>query len=283
MVTRLTRQAFHRNAQALILLMLTGGTPTAAAEIDACKHFVIADIAVDTLTLARHMREQAAKRAFPVVAKTDAVPPTDALSSCTVVASWLGSLEEGHLSVRVINTADGTPLASTDVRGSNKLGFDFMVRSAAEKAYAQLGYTGFKPDVARARMERLYPARPKYDVSKTWLAAWKPVELLEGVWADPDGTYRLAVLPSPKGFAGTYVGVVLESASPLWQPGEVKIEFTGRAASPAQSIPATFYLLNKQPVDAAFAVADNGDLEGTLMTPAGRQAFRLRRAAPQGR
>jgi hypothetical protein len=262
------------------LLMPSSGS---AAEIDGCKYLVVADQANDTAALARTLREQGAKRGFTVVASGADLPADESFGVCTVVGSWLGSLETGSLSVSVINDADGTPVAAAEVKASNVLGFEHMLRTAVEKAYSAFGYTGFSAEAFRARLDRLYPSRPTYEVSKAWLAEWKPRPPIEGVWTDPDGLYRLAILPSPKGLRGTHIGVVLESASPLWRAGEIKIEFTGEAAATSDPIAATFYLLNKQPLATTFTVTAERELEATLTTPAGRQVFRLRRVADQGR
>ena len=263
---------------ALLALALTPGA-SAAADIDACKYFVVADLADDTVALAAQLRTQGAKHGFRMISTQDDLPPADAFTVCTVVGSWLGSLETGSLSVRVINDADGTPVAAAEVRVTNRLGFEPMLRTAAEKAYDQLEYSGFDQPTFLSRVQRLYPSRPTYEVSTAWLAEWKPRGPLEGVWTDADGAYRLAILPSPTGLPGTHVGVLLESTSPLWRPGEIKIEFTSTASAPDEAIPATVYLLNKQPLTTAFALTPDGHLEATLSTPAGRQTFRLRRAA----
>ena len=250
---------------------------SAAAEIDTCKYLVVADLADDTVFLARQLREQGQKRGFTLITDEAAVAPGDAFSVCMVVGSWLGSFETGQLSVRVINAADGTPVAAAETRAGNLLGFEYMLRAAVEKAYDEFKYQGFKAEASRARLERLYPSRPTYEISKTWLAEWKPSHPLEGIWTDADDSYRLAVLPSPKGLPGSRIGVVLESASPLWRPGEIKIEFGGDAATTGDPVAGTFYLLNKQPVAATFTLMSGTHLEAALSTPAGRQVFRLRR------
>ncbi len=265
-------------AAGAVLTALLGVAPE-AAEIDACKHFRVADLAADTVGLDAQLAAQGASRGFTMLAAHADVPPAEAFMVCTVVGSWLGSLETGSLTLRVINEADGNPVAAAEVRASNKLGFEHMLRSAAEKAYAALEYAGFRADAYRARTDRLYPSRPTYEVSKVWLAEWKPRHPLEGVWTDAEGASRLAILPSPKGLPGTHIGVVLESASPLWRVGEIKIEFTGTASPTADPMDATFYLLNKQPVATTFSVTPGGALEATISTPAGRQLLRLTRAA----
>lgn len=272
--TSVTRAALVAGAALTVLWSVAA----AAAGIDTCKYLVVADLANDTVALAQQLREQAGKRGFTVVASGDDVPAAESFGVCTVVGSWLGSVEMGQLSVRVINDADGMVLASADVSASNRLGFEPMLRSAARKAYDQMGYAGFRPQALDERLSRLYPARPTYDVSPAWLAAWKPGHPFEGVWTDAEGGYRLAIVPSPSGLPGTHIGVVLESGTPLWRRGEIKIEFTGTASPGNGPVAATFYLLNKQPHPATVVVTAARELEATLSTPAGRRVVRLTRA-----
>lgn len=251
---------------------------SAAADIDACKYFRVAELAAHTIALDAQLTVQGARRGFTMIAARDEAPPADAFMVCTVVGSWLGSVETGQLSIRVINEADGTPVAAAEVRATNRLGFEHMLRTAAERAFDRLGYSGFDQRIFESRMRRQYPSRPTYDVSKAWLTEWKPSGPLEGVWANADGAYRLAILPSPRELPGTHIAVVVEARSPLWRPGEIKIEFTSTASAAQESIAATFYMLNKQPLATSFAFTANGELEATLVTPGGRQVFRLKRA-----
>lgn len=52
-----------------------------------------------------------------------------------------------------------------------------------------------------------------------------PVTDLRGVYTNGDGTYVVAVVPAKDG-SGRYLGVILESKTQLWVPGQVKFELT---------------------------------------------------------
>jgi len=261
---------------ALLVLALTPAL-SAAVEIDTCKHLVVAPMANDTLTLAKVLREQGGKHGFTIVAGEEDVPAADVESACTLVASWLGSLEEGDLLLRVLDTSSGLPIAGAEVRATNRLGFEPMLRTAAAKAFAQLHYRGFDAAAHRASLMRVYPPRPTYQIAQGWLATWQPRHPIEGVWTEQDGAYRLAIVPAPTGTSGTHLAVVLASGSPLWTPGEIKANLI--VDTPGEPVNGTFYLLNKQPA-AAIVGYEGDELTVTLQTPAGRTDVRFRRDDP---
>ncbi|NUO01409.1 MAG: hypothetical protein HUU01_12435 [Saprospiraceae bacterium] len=51
----------------------------------------------------------------------------------------------------------------------------------------------------------------------------KPLEDIEGIYQTQDSAYTIAIVPSKKGLRD-YAGVILESKTPLWVPGQVKME-----------------------------------------------------------
>ena len=89
--------------------------------------------------------------------------------------------------------------------------------------------------------------------------------------------WRRLQRPSPNGFPGTHLAVVVTSRSPLWEPGEIKATLT--VDTPGAPVNGTFYLLNKQPVTAIVGYQDDA-LAVTLHTPAGRADVRFHREDP---
>src|SRR5262245_50178764 len=79
------------------LLLALSAAPASAADIDACKYLMVADLAEDTYSLARQLREQGAAQGFTMVTSQVEVPPEDAFKSCVIVGSWLGDIELGQL------------------------------------------------------------------------------------------------------------------------------------------------------------------------------------------
>jgi hypothetical protein len=57
-----------------------------------------------------------------------------------------------------------------------------------------------------------------------------PVADVRGLYENADGTYKIAVIPKA-GLMRKYAGVVVESKTPLWKPGQVKFELnpTGKS------------------------------------------------------
>ncbi|MCC6281136.1 MAG: hypothetical protein IT262_11075 [Saprospiraceae bacterium] len=64
-------------------------------------------------------------------------------------------------------------------------------------------------------------------------AAWqnRPLQEIEGIYQTKDSTYTIVIVPDKKGLR-EYVGVVLESRTPLWEPGQVKLELRRKAGQP---------------------------------------------------
>lgn len=261
-----------------LLVLACSATPASAGDIDACKYLLVSDLAQDKFSLAMQLREQGAAQGFTVVSSQAEVPPADAFKICVIVGSWLGNVELGQLALRVIDAASGAPIASANIGGRNWWGLARTVRDAVAKVYAQLQYSGFNEDVYQARIRRLYPPRPTQAVSESWLKSWKPRHPIEGIWIDSDKLYRLAIVPASAGMPGTHVAVVLQSGSPLWQPGEIKAEFAVKA--PTEPVTATFFMMNKQALATTFTLRDDDVMQAALNTPAGVTEFVLTRESP---
>jgi hypothetical protein len=69
-----------------------------------------------------------------------------------------------------------------------------------------------------------------------------PLNEIEGIYQLKDSSYTILILPSKKGLR-EYVGVVLESQTPLWEPGQVKLELRRKAGSP-NTFEAFMYMRN---------------------------------------
>lgn len=68
----------------------------------------------------------------------------------------------------------------------------------------------------------------------------KPLEDIEGIYQTVDSVYTIAIIPSKKGLRD-YAGVILESRTPLWVPGQVKMELIRKGAN---TFEAFIYLRN---------------------------------------
>ncbi len=56
----------------------------------------------------------------------------------------------------------------------------------------------------------------------------RPLDEIEGIYQIKDSSYTIVILPDKKGLR-EYVGVILESRTPLWEPGQVKLELRRKA------------------------------------------------------
>jgi hypothetical protein len=266
-----------RVAFAVVTVVTALATPAGAADIDACKYVAVTELARDPYGVAEEVRREAAARGFILIMDAKAVPPEDMFKACVITADWLGAANAatGELVLQVMDAVTGTPVAVTRQRGINWWSIDKTVKNRLTQVFEKLGYTGFKEEAYRARMERLYPPRPKMLVTEAEVAG--RTQGIEGVWTDRDEQYRLAIvaLAQPVGADGgvrprsgsgsdptDYAAVVLQTVAPLWQVGEIKAEISG--TSDPDRFATTYYLLNKQPVTVEFVYSGGDQLTGTV-------------------
>ena len=250
-----------------LLTMCCLVTPAAIGQINACKYLIVTDFSSDPYAIAQELRTQARKQGFTVVLAIAEVPGDDVLKTCVMKGSWSTQGLGGELSVQVVDVLSGEPIAEAATRGSNAWGVGRAVRKAVEKIYSQLGYTGFTDDAYRSRIQRLYPPRPKMAVSEEQIKKSARKSLLEGIWSDRDDKYRLGVVPAPQGSGADYLGVILSTNSPIWQPGEIKAEF--RSTALPEVFTCTYFTAEKKPVGTTLALDHDIVLHGVVRTPVG--------------
>ncbi|HLP95505.1 MAG TPA: S41 family peptidase [Saprospiraceae bacterium] len=59
----------------------------------------------------------------------------------------------------------------------------------------------------------------------------RPLNDIEGIYQTKDSVYTILIVANKKGLRD-YVGVILESKTPLWEPGQVKLELRHKAGMP---------------------------------------------------
>jgi hypothetical protein len=269
---------------ALTILLLAGSgsiTRIAAAEVDACKYVVVTDLADDKYGLMNELRSQARTRGFIVVTAQSEVPEVDVFRSCVMVGHWLDGPWFGQLAIQVFDAVSGAPIAAANISSTNWWGIGRTVRASVAEIYRQWGFTGFKEDVYQARIQRLYPPRPTFPITEAEVRERTSRDAVEGIWSDRGDQYRLAIVAAPGAPGGTqadYIAVVLRSNAPLWQTGEIKIEFR-RTESPTV-FASTYFMLNKQPLATTFTLESDGLLRASIRTPAGDSQVSLLRMWP---
>jgi hypothetical protein len=258
-----------------VILLLLGSA--SAAEIDACKYLLVTELAEDPYGIVNELRTQARARGFIVVTSPSEVPDADVFKSCVIVGGWLGGAVSGQLALRALDAVSGAPIAAANIAATNWWGIGRTVRGAVTDVYRQLGFTAYSEDVYQARIQRLYPPRPKVSITEVEVRQRTLRDRLEGIWSDRGEEYRLAILAAPGRSDADYIAIVLQSHTPLWQPGEIKAELR-RTDSPT-AFTSTYFMLNKRPLTTIFIEEDNV-LRATIKTPAGDFEVVLSRVWP---
>lgn len=219
-----------------------------SAEIDACKYLAVRDFTSDPHGIASELRTQARQKGFTVINSPSELPADERLKACVMAGSWSIAVFSGTLSVRVTDAISGARIGEATISAGS-------VRGGVRKVYKELHYAGYSETAFQERMRRLYPPRPQLSVTEAQIRTRKPRNQIEGIWADRQNQYRLGIVRAPKGINADYVAVVLESNSPLWHPGEIKVEFN-TTAFPI-TFTCTYYLSNKKPVGTTLTVQND--------------------------
>ena len=75
---------------------------------------------------------------------------------------------------------------------------------------------------------KIYTSREIYSLQQEELKQY-PLKDIRGIYQTKDSTYTIAVIPN-KNTLRDYIGVIVESKSKLWKPGQVKLEIKKGAA-----------------------------------------------------
>jgi serine protease Do len=252
--------------------------PAVASEINACKYLVVTDFTSDPYGIAEELRTQARAKGFVVISGPSDISSSDSFKACVMLGSWSAGGTGGRIAVRVVDTASGALIAEANAGATNWWSVTRTVRGCVAKLYTQLGYTGYDEDINRQRTQREYPPRPKLAITEEEIRKGEPRSSVEGIWSDPQDQYRLGIVPAPPGSAADYVGVVLRSTSPLWQPGEIKAEI--RSTASPDVFTCTYFLANKKPEGTTLSLDHNSVLRGSLTTTTGPFELVLMRVWP---
>lgn len=263
---------------AAVATILSLAASVSAAEIDACKYLLVSNLAQDPYGIMNELRTQGRDQGFTVVVNPEEVPDADAFRSCLMVGDWLGGPWSGQLAIRVVDSLTGAPIAGASIRGTNWWGIGRTLRLTVAEIYRQLGYSGYKEETYRERIERLYPPRPTVSITEANVMERATRDRIEGIWTDGEDQYRLGIITSPESKGPDYIAVVLRSNTALWKPGEIKAEFR-RTDSP-DVFASTYFMLNKQPAPTTFAFESDGILKASVITPVGSSDVLLRRVWP---
>lgn len=258
--------AFHGLLCIAVLLALK---PLAIAnEIDGCKYLVVTDWTSDPYGLAKELRDQARSSGFTVISAVTEVSLADRPKACVMAGSWNQIGARGNVAIRVIDTASGASVGDAAASGTAWVNASRTVRGIVRKLYEQLGYKGYDEAVFQSRIARLYPPRPKYELTEVRIkSATETRSPIEGIWSDPQNEYRLGIVKAPEGSTADYIAVILETTNPLWQPKEIKAEIRSTAAPTIFT--ATVFLANKKAAGTTLTLDHDAVLRGSVPGPNG--------------
>lgn len=230
--------------------VLSGPPPN--ADINSCKYLTVGDFTDDPYGIAPEIRRQARLRGFTVIGSLRELSQTELPKACVMLGNWSANGFGGHLTMHVVDALSGATVADADAGATNWWTVSKTVKAGVSKLFDQLHYTGFNEAAMFARLHRVYPLRPKLDVTEEFVRGQTIHSQVEGIWTDTDDKYRLAVVPATNVAGADYVAVILRSSTPLWEPGEIKAEIR-RTASPAV-FTMTYYAGNKQAVGTTLTI-----------------------------
>jgi S1-C subfamily serine protease len=265
----------------LCLAVLFISLPIArAGEINACKYLVVGDFTSDPYGIAKELRAQASAQGFMVVSSVSEVPASDVMRVCIMTGSWSQiGIAGGQVSVHVADAASETTIGEAYARGTDWWGVGHTVHKVVEHLYKQLGYTGFDEATYRQRAQRLFPPRPTFPITEDQITKTAVRGAAQGIWTDPEDHYRLGIVPAPPASGADFFAVVLRSASPVWQPNEIKAEIRGTADPTIFT--CTFFMADKKPAGTTLFLEQNAVLHGTVVTPKGSTDITLVRVWPK--
>jgi S1-C subfamily serine protease len=202
---------------------------------------------------------------FVVALAASEIPPGDRQKLCVMSGSWSANGFGGGLSMRVVD-ASGAPVAEASARATAWVNASRTVRAAVSKIYSELGYSGFREDIYQQRLQREYPKRPTLVTSEESIKKSQLRNRVEGIWTEGDNQYRLGIQPAADGSGADYVAIVLQTSSPLWQPGEIKAEIHTTATPDVFT--CTWYMQNKKAAVTTLTLEHDALLRSSPITTA---------------
>lgn len=142
-----------------------------------------------------------------------------------------------------------------DLDGALQRAFEGFARS----------YSEFKPSLAIDPAEEVrekYGSWETINLSEQQLRDYcdknmETIDQIEGIWTETENNrYRLGVFRDTATVNRDFVAVVLQSETPYWEPGQVKIEF-GRTAY-ASAYSATYYMEDHSKQGTTAGITENG-------------------------
>jgi S1-C subfamily serine protease len=250
----------------------------AASDVGACKYVIVKDHTSDPYGIVNELRSEGQQRGFVFISAETKLALTDLAKTCAMSATWNVAGTSVDIAVRLRDVAGGVVADA----GSGITGFTVgrAVRWTVRKLYGQLGYKGYSEAEFQSRIARLYPPRPKYELTEAQIkSATGARSPIEGIWSDPLNENRLGIIKAPEGNTADYIAVILDTANPLWQTNEIKAEI--RSTAVPGVFMATIFLANKKKADTILTLDHEALLRGPVPGPNGTVDLTLLRVWPK--
>jgi S1-C subfamily serine protease len=239
-----------------ILSLLVSVSLFCQLNINGYKYLVVLDSENDAYAVSSLIRKAASDSGMTVVTGPMAVEEKDLSATCLVGWSltWWGSPQVGaRITLNLVDAQTKQSIATAEDHGGWSFSREKNLAKAVREAWRKLHYNGFDEKALEQNLAKNpLPTRPIVHIDEAEIKTRTMKAPAEGIWADPDNRYTIAIIPDDERKYGDFIGVVLATNNPLWKKGEIKMELRETAA--ATVLVGNYYMGNKSRQGTTFIV-----------------------------
>jgi S1-C subfamily serine protease len=243
---------------AILIYLVVCTVALADASINGYQNAIIAQSATDMRGIAGILSDNVQKSGFSIVENPANLDEDQITKTCTIEWSQHGALTQ-YCQLTVKDLLTRRVVAHSSEWSRLRVGIPACIVGSVENAWKALKYSGFDQQVYLENLRVLFPKRPIVSLDEKQIKAMALANPIEGIWADSENKYSMGIIKDPTQKYGDYIGIVLHSSTPIWSPGEIKMEL--RETATRNIFTANVYLGNKSRVGAEVLLDDGG---GTL-------------------
>ena len=230
----------------------------ADVSIDGYQNAIIARSPNDIRGIAGILSDNVQKSGLTIVEDVSTLNEDDTTKTCIIEWAQHGDLTQ-YCQLTVRDLLSKKIVAHSSQWSRMRVGIAACIAGSVENAWKALKYSDFDQTVYLENLRILFPKRPIVSLNEKQIRAMTLTNPIEGIWAASDNRYSLGIIKDPTQNYGDYVGVVLRSSTPVWSPGEIKMEL--RETATRNTYTANIYMGNKSRIGAEIHLDDGG---GTL-------------------
>jgi S1-C subfamily serine protease len=204
------------------------------------------------------LSEYVQKSGLTIVGGPSNINDEDAAKTCIIGWSQYGSLTQ-YCQLTIRDFLTGKVIAHSSEWSRMRVGIPACIVGSVENAWNALKYSGFNEVANAENLRILIPKRPVVPLDEQQIKSMRLTSAVEGIWTASDNRYSIGIIKDPTQKYGDYIGVILQSASPIWRPGEIKMEL--RETANSNAFVANVYMAGKARLGTEIEI-DNGG--GTL-------------------